>query len=161
MQTLKSDHFPSLWVCVVCHKRGNYSNIERCVLRRLYSMFAGGWPGIGLILMRIVTGSALVVSAGSALCSDPHIHTVVICAFPMACGLLLVLGLWTPVAGALVALIECWHMLTTAGDKSVALLLGTIGCALALLGPGLWSVDARLFGWKRVEPPPREHNNGF
>ena len=30
------------------------------------------------------------------------------------------------------------------------------GCALAMLGPGLWSVDARLFGWKRVEASPRK-----
>ena len=29
-------------------------------------------------------------------------------------------------------------------------MLGTLGVALALLGPGGWSVDARLFGWKRI-----------
>ena len=36
-------------------------------LRRLYSTFAGGWPGTGLFLMRVVAGSALVVRAGFAL----------------------------------------------------------------------------------------------
>jgi hypothetical protein len=35
-------------------------------------------------------------------------------------------------------------------------LLGTTACALAMLAPGLWSVDARLFGWKRVESSPRK-----
>ena len=31
----------------------------------------------------------------------------------------------------------------------------TIGGALAKLGPGRWSLDVRLFGWKRIEAPPR------
>jgi hypothetical protein len=34
-------------------------------------------------------------------------------------------------------------------------MLGTAGAALAMLGPGLWSVDARLYGWKRLEATPR------
>jgi len=38
----------------------------------------------------------------------------------------------------------------------VWLLLGTAAVALAMLGPGLWSIDARLFGWKRIEAPPRK-----
>ena len=71
-------------------------------------------------------------------------------------GLLLIPGLWTPLVGTLVALLEIWQIMTIAGDRWVTVLLGTIGCALAMLGPGLWSVDARLFGWKRVEPPPRK-----
>jgi hypothetical protein len=70
--------------------------------------------------------------------------------------MLLIAGLWTPIAGTVVALLEIWQVVILAGDRWVALLLGTIGGALAMLGPGLWSVDARLFGWKRVEAPPRK-----
>jgi hypothetical protein len=33
---------------------------------------------------------------------------------------------------------------------------GTIGAGLALLGPGAWSVDARLFGWKRIDVRDRK-----
>ena len=58
----------------------------------------------------------------------------------MVAGILLILGLWTPVVGTSIALIEIWKILTLAGDKSVWLLLGTAGAALAMLGPGLWSV---------------------
>ena len=126
-------------------------------MRRLYSTFAGGWPGTGLLLMRLVVGSALIVRASSILWSDPPpINTTITSVFLVGCGILLIPGLWTPVAGALVAVIEIWQILTLAGDRWVALLLGTIGGALAMLGPGLWSVDARLFGWKRVEAPSRK-----
>ena len=71
-------------------------------------------------------------------------------------GLLLIPGLWTPIVSGLVALLQIWQMMTITGDRWVPLLLGTIGGTLAMLGPGLWSVDARLFGWKRVEPAPRK-----
>ena len=72
-------------------------------------------------------------------------------------GFLLILGLWTPIAGASVAVIEVWKILTLPGDRWLWLLLGTVSVALAMLGPGLWSIDARLFGWKRVEAPPRKN----
>ena len=77
-------------------------------------------------------------------------------AFLAGSGILLISGLWTPIAATLAALIETWQILTRTGDLWVLLLLGTIAGALAMLGPGLWSVDARLFGWKRVEVPPRK-----
>ena len=109
-----------------------------------------------MLLMRVVLGSALIVRASSTLWSDPPISTTLTSLFLAAFGLLLIPGLWTPIAGALVALLQIWQMMTTTGDRWVPLLLGTIGGALAMLGPGLWSVDARLFGWKRVEPSPRK-----
>ena len=125
-------------------------------MRRLYSTFAGGWPGIGLLLMRFVLGASLLLRATPAFGSNPHISTTIISAFLTGFGLLIIPGLWTPLVGVLVALLEILQIMTIGGDRWATVLLGTIGCALAMLGPGLWSVDARLFGWKRVEPPPRK-----
>ena len=70
-------------------------------------------------------------------------------------GILLVVGLWTPIAGSVMTLIELWNILSQ-GDPSIPILLGTFGAALALLGPGGWSVDSRLFGWKRIDLQDRK-----
>jgi len=112
--------------------------------------------------MRAVAGSALVVGAGLTLLSDPPPLNVTIPAILLlGAGTLLVAGLWTPIAGASVAVLEVWKMLMLPGDKSLWLMLGTAGAALAMLGPGLWSVDARLYGWKRLEPAPRKKSSGL
>ena len=68
-----------------------------------------------------------------------------------AAGLLLLAGLWTPVMGTLVAIISVWKIFLLPENLGIYILLATFGAALALLGPGAWSVDARLFGWKRID----------
>jgi len=109
--------------------------------------------------MRFVIGSALVVRAASKLWTDPPLNVTIPAVLAMGAGILLIAGLWTPIVGTSVALIEAWKMIMLPGDKWVWLLLGTAGAALAMLGPGLWSIDARLFGWKRIETPPRKKNS--
>lgn len=125
-------------------------------LRRLYSTFAGGWPGTGLILMRLVAGVALTYIAGFTLRSSPPIPIAIVSLLLLGGGFLLAVGLCTPIVGMLVALIETLRLFTSPSVWLPDLLLATFGAALAMLGPGQWSIDARLFGWKRIEPSPRK-----
>ena len=110
--------------------------------------------------MRVVAGSALAAGASMTLLSDPPpINVTIPAILLMGAGILLIAGLWTPIAGASVGLTEVWKMLTVPGNRPLWLMLGTVGAALAMLGPGLWSVDARLYGWKRLEPTRRKKNS--
>jgi putative oxidoreductase len=101
--------------------------------------------------MRLVVGLALVVRRMIELQNAPPINLAVIHVIAIATGILLFAGLWTPIAGVLLAIIETWSAFTHPHDPWNYILLGTLGAALAMLGPGAWSVDARLFGWKRID----------
>jgi hypothetical protein len=129
------------------------------VLRRLYSTFAGGGPGIALLLMRLVVGAVVLWQAGPRLWSGPPLHILLSGSLALA-ALLLIAGLWTPVAGAVIAAVAISEILRTGELLNGRLLAATIGVALTMLGPGRLSIDARLFGWKRIEAPPRRlHSN--
>jgi uncharacterized membrane protein YphA (DoxX/SURF4 family) len=107
--------------------------------------------------MRLVVGMALVVRRIIELQSTPPISLAVIDVLAIVAGLLILAGLWTPIAGVLLAIIEIWSAFTHPHDPWSYLLLGTLCAALAMLGPGAWSVDARLFGWKRIGPSDRKN----
>ena len=107
--------------------------------------------------MRVVAGSALAAGASMTLLSDPPpINVTIPAILLMGAGILLIAGLWTPIAGTSVGLTEVWKMVTLTGNRPLWLMLATTGVALAMLGPGLWSVDARLYGWKRLEATARK-----
>jgi uncharacterized membrane protein YphA (DoxX/SURF4 family) len=65
-------------------------------------------------------------------------------------GIFLIAGLWTPAAGVLIAIVEsriAWSLyrsLLLAAEMHV--FLAGLSVSVAMLGPGAWSVDARLFG---------------
>jgi uncharacterized membrane protein YphA (DoxX/SURF4 family) len=101
--------------------------------------------------MRLVAGIALIDRGIMRLWSNPSMLLTVLSVLTTCAGLLLLAGLWTPIAGTLVAAIETWKIFLMPENLWIYILLGTLGAALAMLGPGGWSVDARLFGWKRLD----------
>jgi uncharacterized membrane protein YphA (DoxX/SURF4 family) len=119
-------------------------------LRRLFWTFATGVPGAGLLVMRVVAAAALGFKAVSGLSDQFHIGSAPIIALQIGAGLLLLAGLWTPLAGLLAVVLEAWLLFAQPHDPWPHILLATLCGALALLGPGAWSVDARLFGWQRI-----------
>ena len=104
--------------------------------------------------MRLVVGSVLLVRASWLLGTDPPLTVTLPFVSLAGPGLLLIAGLWTPLAGMAVAAIELSQILTSE-EVFAPLMAATMGGALAMLGPGRWSLDARLFGWKRIEATPR------
>ena len=107
---------------------------------------------MGLLLLRLVTGIAVIVRGVTRLETGLPLGAVLLTALGVGVGILLLVGLWTPVSGSLVAALELWNWISAKpADPLPNILLASIGAALALLGPGAWSVDARLFGWKRID----------
>jgi putative oxidoreductase len=119
-------------------------------VRRLYFTFANGPPGIGLLLIRVLAGSAVVAHAATLLRGELPLGTAFLAAFFSGFGLLLVAGLWTPIAAGLIACGALWDAIVHPANRYYCAMIAVLGIALALLGPGAWSVDARIFGWKRL-----------
>ena len=119
-------------------------------MQRLFTTFAGGWPGAGLLIQRTITGIALFDQGTASLrgtSSDGQISLEITGA---VLGIFILIGLWTPATGALVAVVESWVALTGTGNPWPSLILAVLGATLAMIGPGAWSLDARLFGRKQI-----------
>jgi len=119
-------------------------------VQRLFSTFAGGWPGAGLLIQRLLTGAALLYCAGATpggTAAPPQIIGAL-------AGLLLVVGLWTPIAGVIAACAQAWMAFSAPpAHAGIPAALAVLSVTLALIGPGEWSVDARLYGRKHFVPP--------
>lgn len=124
---------------------------EAALLQRLFSMFPNGLPGAALLLLRLGAGAILTADGVMALRAGPGPQTALTQTIAIGAGVLLALGLWTPVAGVLVALIELRFVLLGTAQIRTYILLGVVGAALAALGPGVRSIDALLYGRKRFE----------
>jgi len=105
--------------------------------------------------MRLVAGITLVDHGFIGLRGEPPLGRAIVSVLATAAGMLLLAGLWTPIAGALAAGVELSCAFAQPGDPLAHILLVTLGTAVALVGPGAWSVDARIFGWKRINIPNR------
>ena len=73
-------------------------------------------------------------------------------------GVLLLFGLWTPLAGTVIALVELWILLAHSENPLVAITLLSLGATVAMIGPGVWSIDAQLYGRKHIEPSRHSFN---
>jgi putative oxidoreductase len=124
-------------------------------VQRLFSTFARGAPGVGLLLARVVCGLDLLAQTVMVTRQGATTGEVVLQAVSAGIGILFSVGLWTRVAGVLIGLAALLHGLFHSGDLWHWIVLGSVSIALALLGPGFWSIDARLSGWKRIEIPKR------
>jgi putative oxidoreductase len=120
-------------------------------LQRLFSMFPNGWPGAALLLLRLVAGILLIYDGVVALRTGPDLQTTILQSLAIGAGTLLILGLWTPIAGTLVIVVEVYFVFLGATQVQNKILLVALGAALAVLGPGIRSIDALRYGRKRFD----------
>jgi putative oxidoreductase len=122
-------------------------------VQRLFSTFPNGWPGRALLLLRLVAAAPLLRQSVAFICGFNHSSVLAIELLALASAVLLALGFCTPLAALLLVALEGWlafHAGILFGEHS---LLAAIGISLAMLGPGAWSIDAHLFGRKRINFP--------
>lgn len=105
--------------------------------------------------MRVGAAITLLDQAVVNLRSGSTIESLVLPMLGGAAGILLLAGLFTPIAAGVVAAIELWNAFSQSHDPWLYIALAILAVGLALVGPGAWSVDARLFGWKRIGIPDR------
>jgi putative oxidoreductase len=114
-------------------------------------MFPNGWPGKGLLLLRLGVGIVLTHDGVAEMLMAPEWHGTIRQSLATVGGVLLLIGFFTPVAGGLVVIVELWTALSRADNLRICIVLAVVSAALAMLGPGIWSLDARLFGRKRID----------
>ena len=121
-------------------------------MQRLFSTFPCGLPGAGLVLLRAAAALPLVYAGLLSVASSSPVLVEVVTA---GAAILLLIGLWTPLAGALIAVVELGLAVLHPAEPWMHLHFATMGAALAMLGPGGCSLDARLFGRKQIQIPRR------
>ncbi len=110
---------------------------------------------MGLLCLRLGAGVALFHDGITGWVGSPQQQYLLRLAIDAAAGLLLFAGLWTPLAGGVTAIMGLWATFFGPGDPWGEVQLAILGAGLGLLGPGAWSVDAHLFGRKRIRIPDR------
>jgi uncharacterized membrane protein YphA (DoxX/SURF4 family) len=125
------------------------------ILQRLFSTFPDGWPGYGLLLLRISIGIALIclgIHDFSTAAKGPIIVREFVAVIG---GIFLIAGLWTPITGTLIAIGELWIAFSISSSlhdgQWLHLFLAVLAGSTAMVGPGAWSIDAVRFGRKRFD----------
>ena len=121
-------------------------------MQRLFSTFPRGVPGAGLALLRAAAAIPLVYAGLLTVASSSPVLSELVAA---GAAILLLIGLWTPLAGALVAVAELRLAFLHSAEPWLYVHFAAMGAALAVLGPGGCSLDARLFGRKQIDIPQR------
>jgi uncharacterized membrane protein YphA (DoxX/SURF4 family) len=124
------------------------------IVQRLFSGFTDGWPGAGLLLLRLLAGAALIYFGIGGIREGPPGWPVALQVIGVASAVLLMVGMFTPLAAVLAAAVNVCvaisRLSSHSGDPWVALAQAVLALALAMIGPGAWSIDARRYGRKHI-----------
>jgi putative oxidoreductase len=119
-------------------------------VQRWFSSFPDRWPGIGLLLLRLTLAASLFADASARL-RAPASPLALPAVADILLGTALIAGIWTPLVAIGIALLQIGMAAMAEGPLEPPLQRAAAALCLALVGPGAWSIDARLFGRRRVE----------
>jgi uncharacterized membrane protein YphA (DoxX/SURF4 family) len=119
-------------------------------MERLYSRFPGGGVGAGLLLLRLIAAAWFLEIGIPMFGSNPIAFAIAVVL--AGAGLSLVVGLRTSTNATLGACCSAFSLLLTKNpDQWFRGVPFAVMCiSLALLGPGGFSLDARLSGWRTI-----------
>ena len=129
-------------------------------MQRLYSMFPQGGPGLGLLLLRTATAAMFALNVSHRFnFSSPTLHWAVVSLIAVI-SFLLCLGFLTPILAVIACVTAVANLFLADQPGNVVYFLRILtAAALFFLGPGAYSVDAKLFGLRVTVVPPRRDKN--
>ena len=122
---------------------------------------------MGLFLLRAMLGCTLAIQ-GSAYFSSSHtgLDSWVLAALAIICAAFLLVGLFTPIVSLLagvgvVGIALSWLVVPDRNlfaENLMSINVMVLSLAMFLLGPGAFSLDARIFGRREIIIPNTSHS---
>ena len=124
------------------------------VLQKLFSAFPGGWPGLGLLLLRALVGVTLIAQTLTYVESEKsNLLSWLVAATVLIIASCLLVGFMTPIAAVVIGLATTGLIIFTVNPNQTGLNVIVLTTVIALLGPGAFSIDARMFGRREILIP--------
>jgi hypothetical protein len=131
--------------------RSRYRDGNVLQMQRLFSMFPPGWPGLGLVLLRVSVAVSVLHDTYDTQKELPGWTLIALAVLSVT----LSAGFLTPMVAVLALVVRLVSLIGVSGGGEGGICMTILSAlALAMLGPGAYSIDACRFGRRVVVLPP-------